>query len=89
MVVGDGSGWSYQPKGLAYLLISGQGLDRVAELPPELACNILDQAGNFPIGLEEAGELRREMMDERLSFINLVDMEYEDRVFDLFGSPSL
>ncbi|KAK4895851.1 hypothetical protein LTR27_006020 [Elasticomyces elasticus] len=41
------------------------GLDRVGDLPPELAEHVLDSAGDFPITLEEAKALRLELMQEQ------------------------
>lgn len=45
------------------------GLDRVGDLPPELAENVMESAGDFPIELEEAKKLRLELMDERRLFV--------------------
>lgn len=59
-----------------------RGLDRVAELPPELVDNILDQAGDFPISLEEAKEMRLELMRERTAFVDYVNKEYEQETFN-------
>ncbi|EME38963.1 hypothetical protein DOTSEDRAFT_75612 [Dothistroma septosporum NZE10] len=44
-------------------------LDRVGDLPPELAENVMESAGDFPIELEEAKKLRLELMAERKLFV--------------------
>lgn len=54
-----------------------QGLDRVGKLPPELFNNILEQAGDVPISLEEAKELRLELMAERSTYVDEVNKDYE------------
>ena len=59
-----------------------RSLDRIAELPPELVDNILDQAGDSPITLEEAKELRLELMTERTAFVDKVNNDYEQETFN-------
>ncbi|KAK5685098.1 hypothetical protein LTS10_003173 [Elasticomyces elasticus] len=49
------------------------GLDRVGDLPPELAEHVLDSAGDYPITLKEAKDLRLELMKERSVFDKHVD----------------
>lgn len=46
-----------------------QRLDRVGELPQELKDWVVDSAGEFPIELEEAKEIRKELMEERKLFV--------------------
>ena len=62
------------------------GLDRVAKLPPELFNNILDQAGDFPISLDEATRLRLELMAERTVSMYEMNLEMEERFIDLYNS---
>lgn len=52
------------------------GLGRVSDLPLELRDWIADSAGDFPIGLDEAKELRLELMDERRAFMD----DHEERL---------
>ena len=59
------------------------GLDRVSQLPPELINNVLDQAGDFPITMDEAKELRLELMDERTAFVDEVNKDYEHYRFSV------
>ena len=58
-----------------------RGLDRVAKPPPELANNIVDQAGDFPISLNEAKQLRLGLMDERTAYVDEVNEEFERDTF--------
>lgn len=49
------------------------GLDRVGDLPPELAEHVMESAGDFPIELDEAKKLRLELMEERKVFFEAAD----------------
>lgn len=54
------------------------GLDRVADLPPELAEAVVGSAGkDLPISLEEAKEIRLELMEERKGVVESVDEKFE------------
>ncbi|KAK3618473.1 hypothetical protein LTR56_024606 [Elasticomyces elasticus] len=57
-------------------------LDRVADLPPEVAEHVLDSAGDFPITLKEAKELRLELMQERSTYEANVDAKMTCEGFD-------
>jgi len=57
-------------------------LDRVADLPPELAEHVLDSAGDFPISLDEAKKLRLELMEERKGFVEEVDKKMHEATFN-------
>lgn len=58
-----------------------QGLDRVGELPPELADAVVDSVGDFPIELEEAKKIREELMEERRLFVEDVEKRVQDETF--------
>ena len=51
------------------------GLDRLDDLPPELLEKVFDEAGDFPITMEEARALRLELMKERSDFVDEVNGE--------------
>ncbi|KAI5363285.1 hypothetical protein Slin15195_G106690 [Septoria linicola] len=57
------------------------GLDRVADLPPELAEGIVESAGDLPIDLEEAKKIRLELMEERKLFVEDVDTRFHQETF--------
>ena len=57
------------------------GLDRVADLPPELAEEIVESAGDLPIDLKEAKKIRLELMEERKMFVKDVDTRYNQETF--------
>lgn len=58
-----------------------QSLDRVGELPQELADRVVDFAGDFPMELEEAKVLRQELMDERRLFGDNVEQRLQEETF--------
>ncbi|GIZ41376.1 hypothetical protein CKM354_000468200 [Cercospora kikuchii] len=57
------------------------GLDRVANLPPELAEHVLESAGDLPIELQEAKDIRLDLMEERKMFVKDVDTRYQQETF--------
>lgn len=58
-----------------------QSLDRVGELPQELADRIVDFCEDFPIELEEAKEIRQELMNERRLFGDDVESRMQQKTF--------
>ena len=59
-----------------------RALDRIKRLPTELVDKILDQAGDFGISLDEAKELKLDLMEERSAFVDDVNEEYEHGWFN-------
>ncbi|CAK3792888.1 Hypothetical predicted protein [Lecanosticta acicola] len=57
-------------------------LDRVGELPPELAERVVDSIGDFPIDLDEAKKIRLELMEERKIFVDNVEARLQDETFN-------
>lgn len=56
-------------------------IDRVADLPPEVAEGIVDAPDSLPISLEEAKRIREELMDERRLFVADVETRYQQEQF--------
>ncbi|KAI0484029.1 hypothetical protein GGR56DRAFT_668630 [Xylariaceae sp. FL0804] len=56
-------------------------LDRVRQLPPELVELVTTGAGDFPIELEEAKQIRLDLMEERKAFVDDVDKRYHQETF--------
>ncbi|KAF2724219.1 hypothetical protein K431DRAFT_218256 [Polychaeton citri CBS 116435] len=54
------------------------GLERVAALPAELGEWTVNSAGDMPIDLEEAKELRANLMEERKAFVQEVKGRYDN-----------
>jgi hypothetical protein len=52
-------------------------------LPPELRNEIARYANDFPIGMEEAKELRLELMEERKNFVQHHGVAFEKYTFSL------
>lgn len=52
------------------------------ELPTELVEQIVDQVSEFPIGLDEAKELRLELMEERQVFHETADTHFENTTYN-------
>jgi hypothetical protein len=61
-------------------LRNGQGFKT---LPGEMMKEILDKVEDFPIGMDEAKELRVELMEERKSFVQRHDEHMHTEVFSL------
>ncbi|KAF2163027.1 hypothetical protein M409DRAFT_26474 [Zasmidium cellare ATCC 36951] len=59
-----------------------QSLDRVGDLPPELADAVVDSAGDFPIELEEAKKIREELMEERKLFVEDCEKRMQEESFN-------
>jgi hypothetical protein len=53
------------------------------ELPTELKTRILKEVDDFPISLEEAKEIRLELMDERSVYSDSQDSAFQQREFSL------
>jgi hypothetical protein len=53
------------------------------KLPPELRNEIARHASDFPIGMEEAKELRLELMEERKNFVQHHGAAFEKHTFSL------
>ncbi|KAK5695650.1 hypothetical protein LTR17_024501 [Elasticomyces elasticus] len=60
------------------------GLDRVADLPPELAELVLDSADEFPITLEEAKDLRVNILAEHKKLNGKLDEMMKYQKFGVF-----
>lgn len=58
-----------------------QGNERLGELPPELMAQVVDGVDDFPISLEEAKEVREQLMEERKAFVEEVDQEMQYETF--------
>ncbi|WPH04584.1 Hypothetical protein R9X50_00747600 [Acrodontium crateriforme] len=56
-------------------------LDRMGELPLEIAEHIIDSVDDFPIALDEAKQLRLDLMNERRVFHRNVDEALEEPTF--------
>lgn len=56
-------------------------LDRVGDLPPELAEHVVDSAGDFPIEMDEAKKIRLELMEERKMFVSDVEARVQEETF--------
>lgn len=56
-------------------------LDRVGDLPPELAEHVVDSAGDFPIEVDEAKKIRLELMEERRMFVSDVEARVQEETF--------
>jgi hypothetical protein len=54
-----------------------------ATLPSEMQKEVVDNVDEFPIGLEEAKELRLELMEERKNFVQVHDEEFHLETFSL------
>lgn len=54
---------------------------KLDELPPELRHQVMTEAGDPPITLEEAKKVRDELMDERRAFVTDVNEIYEEGTF--------
>ncbi|KAK4495485.1 hypothetical protein PRZ48_013817 [Zasmidium cellare] len=59
-----------------------QQLDRVGDLPPELADAVVDSSGDFPIELEEAKKIREELMEERKLFVEDCEKRMQEESFN-------
>ncbi|KAF2208895.1 hypothetical protein CERZMDRAFT_114238 [Cercospora zeae-maydis SCOH1-5] len=57
------------------------GLDRVANLPPELAEQVLESAGDLPFEMDEAKDIRLDLMEERRIFVQDVDTRFRQETF--------
>ena len=55
--------------------------ERLAGMPNEVVDQIVDDVDDFPISLEEAKELRLELMEERKVFVEDVDNEIQSSTF--------
>lgn len=55
--------------------------ERLAGMPNEVVDQIVNEVDDFPISLEEAKELRLELMEERKVFVDEVDKEIEFSTF--------
>ncbi|KAM3424135.1 hypothetical protein BST61_g11319 [Cercospora zeina] len=62
-------------RGLVY------GLDRVANLPPELAEQVVESTGDLPFEVEEAKKIRLDLMEERKMFVQDVDTRFQQETF--------
>lgn len=58
-----------------------QGNERLGELPPELMAQVVDGVDDFPISLEEAKEIREQLMEERKVFVEEVNEEMQCETF--------
>jgi hypothetical protein len=61
-------------------LLANQALPK---LPRELVSEVVGQVEDFPIGLEEAKELRLELMNERKAFVQKQDGHFASINFSL------
>ena len=61
--------------------IMGHGLFR--QLPVEMQAEIVRNVDEFPIGIEEAKELRLELMEERKAFVQRHEGQFTSEVFSL------
>jgi hypothetical protein len=52
-------------------------------LPNEIMKEIVDKVEEFPIGMDEAKELRVELMEERKSFVQRHDEQFHTETFSL------
>jgi hypothetical protein len=59
----------------------GHGLFR--QLPAEIRAEIMSHVDEFPIGIEEAKELRLELMEERKGFAQRHEGQFTSEVFSL------
>ena len=50
-------------------------------MPNEIVDQIVEDVDDFPISLEEAKELRLELMEERKVFVDEVDKEIQSSTF--------
>ena len=50
-------------------------------MPTEVVDQIVDDVDGFPISLEEAKELRLELMEERKVFVDEVDKDIQSSTF--------
>ena len=55
--------------------------DRLAGMPNEVVDQIVHDVDDFPISLEEAKELRLELMEERKVFVDEVDRDIQSSTF--------
>ena len=55
--------------------------ERLAGIPQEVVDQIVDDVDDFPISLEEAKELRLELMEERKVFVDEVDRDIQSSTF--------
>ena len=55
--------------------------ERLAGMPNEVVDQIVDDVDDFPISLEEAKELRLELMEERKVFVEDVDNDIQSSTF--------
>ena len=55
-----------------------QGNERLGELPPELMAQVVDGVDDFPISLEEAKEIREQLIGERQKILGLFRCEIVD-----------
>lgn len=49
---------------------AGKGEGRLANLPPELYERVVDAVDDFPISLDDAKEIREDLMEERKAFVD-------------------
>ena len=55
--------------------------ERLAGIPKEVVDQIMDDVDDFPISLEEAKELRLQLMEERKVFVDHVDKDIQSSTF--------
>ena len=51
------------------------------KLPQELVMGVMSDLGEFPIGMEEAKEIRLKLMEERRAYVEHVGREFESETF--------
>jgi hypothetical protein len=61
--------------------ILGHGLFR--KLPVEIKDEIIHHVAEFPVGIDEAKELRLELMEERKAFVKRHDDQFHSEIFSL------
>jgi len=52
-------------------------------LPMELGDLVFGAVEDFPIGMEEAKEIRLEIMEERKAFVLIEEQGFEEEIFSL------
>ena len=55
--------------------------ERLTGMPKEVVDQIVDDVDDFPISLEEAKELRLQLMEERKVFVDEVDKDIQSSTF--------
>jgi hypothetical protein len=55
----------------------------ISDLPAELQDHVFRQVEDFPLSLQEAKELRLELMEERKDFVVRHDEEFNQHTFSL------